>query len=556
MSIRHNFLWNVSAALLLVLLSGCVAVPTVTPGRSLDAYKADPKNEGVLVLSSVVNTGEVGQLMTVRLQAQDAPLPPGKKASQVLPPEFTLSNQMSAKSRDLSLFFGSLPAGRYKVIELSFGFKYLNLRGGSLLSDIVVDAGKTTDLGMIVLTAANFKVLVGRSHKYTSSKWLIDRYFADEPLLNRSQAGGWIEAIPEDDVAEAYALIYTQGIGSIAETSANEVVAGTRLGKVLARNAEGRWRVLAQTGSYDAVTFVSPYTGHQPGAVLALTDAGEAYKVVNGKAEAVSLGNLPRGRIFFLDSNASGSRWLVGVNHDNKAELFTAASLENGQWTSLFADDVSFSNWSGMRNAWAAKAPNGVVFASSIHPEVRCFDYTTEQWTSLAVPDKRTVVDLKVNPTTGKIGLLTSPGGGFAGIFAKSHIADSCSGAWKTIKTPYSVEVAAPIWLNDDALAVVGGVFGDEGIYVSTDNAKTWNKRGKESVLSDNFYQTANNGLFLVSKGMHGFELVSHSGDGGASWKLELSSFDPNLLKAQENSKDNAPATESAADKDKKSKSP
>lgn len=551
MSTRQTVLWKAIVALWLVLLAGCVAVPTVTPTRSLMEYQADPKNEGVLVLSSVVNTGEVGQILTVRLQAQDAPLPSGKKPGQVLPPEFTLSNQIGGKSRDLSLFFGSLPAGRYKVIELSFGFKYLNLRGSPMLADFVVEAGKTTDLGMIVLTAANFKVLVGRSHKYKNSKWLTDRYFANEPLLSHSQEGGWSQPIPADDVAEAYALTYTQGISSIAEINTNEVVAGTRLGKILARNTEGRWRVLAQTGTYDAVTFVSPYTGQPAETVLALTDAGEAYKVSGDKAEPVSLGNLPRGRVFFLDSNASGSRWLVGVNHNDKAELFTSSSLENGQWTSLFADDVSFSAWSGMRNAWATKAPNGVIFASSIHPEVRCFDYTTEQWTSLAVPDKRTVIDLKVNPTTGKIGLLTSPGGGFAGIFAKSHIANGCAGAWQTIKTPYSVEVAAPIWLNDDALAVVGGVFGDEGIYVSTDNAKTWTKRGKESVLSDNFYQTVSSGLFLVSKGMYGFELVSHSGDGAATWKLELSSFDPNLLKVQESGKEKAPPK----DTEKKAKS-
>lgn len=552
MSTHQKSLWKASAALALVVLSGCVAVPTVTPSRSLDAYRVEPKNDGVLVLSSVVNTGEVGQLLTVRLQAQDAPILPGKKAAQVLPPEFTLSNQMSMSSRDLSLFFGSLPAGRYKVIELSFGGKYLNLRGGSLLSDIVIEAGKTTDLGMIVLTAANFKVLLGRSHKYQDSKWLIERHFADEPLLKNSQAGGWAQPIPEDDVAEAFALLYTQGIASIAETHAKEVVAGTRLGKVLTRNADGRWRLLAQTGTYDAVTSVAPYVGQPEGTVLALTDAGDAYKIVKGTAEPISLGNLPRGRIFFIDSNASGNRWLVGVNHDNKAELFAASTLEGGQWTSLFADDVSFSAWSGGRNAWAAKSPTGIVFASSIHPEVRCFDYDTEQWSQLAVPDKRTVIDLKVNPTTGKIGLLTSPGGGFAGIFAKSHIVNGCAGTWQTIKTPYSVEVAAPIWLNDDALAVVGGVFGDAGIYVSTDNAKTWSKRGKESVLSDNFYQTAHNGLFLVSKGMYGYELVSHSGDGGANWQLELSSFDVNLLKAQ----DNVKTKPAEAEQGKKSKSP
>ncbi len=519
-----------------LILTGCATTNRPLSSRTIAEYSVDQKDEGLVVLSTVIHTGEAGQISSIVLEKQpsDGEVT-DKKGKAKLPTSYLLYNKISQKSNDLSLFFNPLPAGNYKIIRFNTGNKYIDLKN-SLLGEISVVPGKTIDLGMIVITAANFELFIGRSEKFTDSSQLVDRFFPEETIISKPRLSGWSNAKSEKDIAEIFALNHVQGIQSIAELATGEIVAGTRLGTLLKRNQQNKWRILLRLDFYDAFTYVASLPDSELGDFIGVTDYFKAYRINGNQYSELNLGDLPSGRIYLIDYNEVDARWYIAVVVDNKLELFSSTQLEKGQWELVKSADISFSSWSGAQYAWFTKANNGLVFAASRATEISCFDYQNNQWTNLSVPDKRSVIDLRVNPITGALSILTSPGGGFGGVFAKSYVSNSCTENWTQIKTPYSVEVAAPIPMNDGSLVVVGGVFGDEGIYGSIDGGKKWSKLSDEKVLTQNFFQSKNNGIFMISKGSWGVEYIQQSDDEGKTWDTELSSINYEMLKASQKS--------------------
>ena len=513
--------------LFILLLAHCAALPTVKQARSPDEFSANRKNEALIVVSGVVNTGEVNQISYLRLQSLDAPLVKGKP--NPAPPEYLLNTVNSGKSKNISLLVGSVPSGRYKVSEINFGGRYLDLKTNKGLSDLEFQANGVYDLGMIILTAANARVLVGLSSQFPDNQQLIKRYLPANDLLKDAKVGGWIETSPKKDpIAEYFALSHPQGLSNLVESLDGEIFAGSRMGTVVARNTSGKWRIVGRTGTYDQITLVIPNPEGAKDSTYAFTENGDTFLLESDKVTKVEMGNFPKGQVFFLQHNAQRTRWFVGVTHDKKSELLTANSL-NGQWEVVYSENVEFSAWSGARNVWTGRLPNGFVFASTNSSDVRCYDFQSEKWTLTGIPKKRVLLDLKTNPKTGAIGILTGPGGGFGGAFATPFFSNQCGAGWTEIKSPYTVQVAAPIPLNDSSIAEIGGVFGDAGIYVSTDNAATWKKQSDKAIMVERFFQTISNGLFVVSSGASGFEQVFNSKDNGSTWQLELSSFDQRL---------------------------
>lgn len=527
MSIIRTYLTQCIAVMLLASLLACASAPKIHTGRSVNDYNNDPLNEGMLIASSVVNTGEIGQIQSIQLLRTNLAADATKK-------EYLITNQISGKSRDLSLFFGALPSGKYRIVQVNSGGKYVRYDTPSpWLGEFEIKAGQTSDLGMIVMTAANFKVLIGRSRKFTNSSELIQRFYADNATLS-NRINGWTTPISETDYSEFFALKHVQGIGNLAELPSGEIVAGTRLGTLLIRDTQGKWRIAYRKDFYDAFTFVASLPIDHNADFMAISDNNESYVFESGVLKPFELGNLPNGKITFLDSDKSASNWYIAVNEDKKFNLYHSTKLENGDWKKVDSSDISFSSWSGQRNAWAIKSKTGLILGSSEKPVIRCLNYQTQQWTTSKIPNERTLTDLKTNIITGELSILTSPGGGFGGIFAKSYMSPACGSAWEQITSPYSVEVAAPIPLNSRDIAVLGGVFSDEGIYGSNDRGKNWKKLTDQSVLTHNFFITQRNGLVVIDKGNLGVESVRQSDDDGKTWDLELSSIDYSLLKANQ----------------------
>lgn len=109
------------------------------------------------------------------------------------------------------------------------------------------------------------------------------------------------------------------------------------------------------------------------------------------------------------------------------------------------------------------------------------------------------------------MGLLTSPGGGFAGVFAKTHFTRDCGKTWTQTNSPYNVKVMPPLILPSGAILETGGVFGDKGTYGSNDGGKTWTKYSSEVSFSEVVWSLPRSGLIGVSRGQFGIENIQHS---------------------------------------------
>ena len=139
------------------------------------------------------------------------------------------------------------------------------------------------------------------------------------------------------------------------------------------------------------------------------------------------------------------------------------------------------------------------------------------------------------NGPTGVRGVLTSPGGGFGGVFAKTHYSADCGQTWTPTASPYKVKVAAPLMLGSGTLIETGGVFRDSGLYGSTDEGQTWTKFTDKVDAGNVLWAFEDVGLLSVSNGAQGIEYVRFSADDGRNWTLELSNINFKVLQQQLN---------------------
>ncbi|MBB1270099.1 hypothetical protein [Shewanella sp. SR44-3] len=501
-------------------LQGCVTTEQVA---DVGAYSTNKAKLGLVVLSTTVNTREIPQISSVTLERVN---PENKNKSE----RHYLINQMSGKSTVTSLFFGGLPSGEYKIIQVSApafgGSKFLDISDSKLTGNFNIVPGTVVDLGRLILTAVNTKAAVGRSKLIVNNSNLIDRFFKHEPeLINPNKVTGWIEPHKTIDEVEQLALDYPQGISSFAETQDGQVIAGTNLGTTLVRSVGGKWQVLSRNENLHQISALVSYDIDDSIAIVA-DEYGALYRITkNGDIVTLAKGNLPDGRIVFINSSEQYDHWFVGLERDGLSELYSANSLESGLWNLERKVEIGMNVWSGMQGAWYWNRPDGIGFASSKEDTVSCFDYNKKEWMSHLTPSKRTIISVSTAEGNDSIGVLTSPGGGVAGIFAKTHISDDCGKSWLEIDSPYTVKFSAPLVVKDKFILETGGVFSDEGIYASKDNGKSWFKITSEKYLTERLWMSKSNGLFSVTNGAYGFETLENSKDLGSTWELEFSSF-------------------------------
>jgi photosystem II stability/assembly factor-like uncharacterized protein len=140
-----------------------------------------------------------------------------------------------------------------------------------------------------------------------------------------------------------------------------------------------------------------------------------------------------------------------------------------------------------------------------------------------------------VNPT-GSIGILTSPGGGFGGIFSGLYLTRDEGRSWQEVKTEFSVKIAAPRETAKGTLLLPGGVFSNPELHASRDGGKTWQKASDFS-LDRTLHAMPSGAMLAVDLGQSGLFAVRHSGDEGATWSNEYSNFDRAAYEADQRNK-------------------
>ncbi len=498
-----------------VALSGCATSAAVDPARQ--APKAD---ESVVAVTITGNTAQVTAMDTLTVAR-------GKQADGSSGGLFVLRQLAPGLARDTSLFVGVLPAGDYRLVQIS-NFqtrRFLNIteKMGERLGHFRIVAGQATDLGRIVMTPVNTNVVLGRSARITDNKALMARFVPEElRFFEGATNGGWTTPRDPADLAEAYALERPVGADGLMELPDGRIVAGSRLGTVLVRELGGHWHVL-RSEVLQSILSVVP-SDRDDARLFAVGEFDTILRLPTWSSpmEVVDPGNLPPGNLIFIDGNDRDG-WYVGLQHGSQVQLLRSAALAGGDWKVLAADSVATDFFNGGNRAWLWRVPGGLGYALS-SGRIRHLDYASGRWTETKAAANDRLTRIVQNPD-GSLAILTSPGGGFGGVFASLYLSPDFGATWTEVKSDFSVAISPPHRTAKGTLLVPGGVFGKQELHASTDGGKTWQARG-EFPIQRGLELTPTQGLFGVDAGGQGIFGIWHSDDDGATWKPEYSNFD------------------------------
>ena len=112
---------------------------------------------------------------------------------------------------------------------------------------------KSTDLGRLVVSRANFSVDFGRSALVTSNADLIQRFTPDyAKMFGADAVSGWTAPRSPKDKVEEFARAHPAGAECVTELPDGRVVAASRMGAILVRSRPGPAPVPAGAGASGA----------------------------------------------------------------------------------------------------------------------------------------------------------------------------------------------------------------------------------------------------------------------------------------------------------------
>ncbi len=205
-------------------------------------------------------------------------------------------------------------------------------------------------------------------------------------------------------------------------------------------------------------------------------------------------------------------------------QFFQSRQLANGQWTSVRKETLVNSVWSGTPDQfWGWNYRSGFGYATT-HGGIHYFDFNQNKWFDRRIPKDHTLIGIAPDQRE-HLGILTSPGGGLAGVFAGQYYSRDGGINWIELKTEFNIKVSPPRRAKTGELLTMGGVFSKPELHFSTDEGKTWQRRAE--IALDRHITVLPSGLLLsVDRGLHGFFDISTSSDAGKTWSMEYGNFD------------------------------
>ncbi|WP_175016788.1 sialidase family protein [Massilia sp. YMA4] len=499
-------------------LTGCTTMAT-------DPAKTGPVAGQVPVILSITsNTGQVRGTDLIHLDRFDTP---GAATAAAGSQSYTLRRVAAGIGRDTAAFVGNLPPGEYELTQFLDLGTHKSLRLGdsqrAALGRFTVAGSTAVDLGRVIITPLNEKVLVGQSTSLPSNRALLPRLPADYARLFAGTAGQAWSVAPEAALpVERYALNRPVGADCVTELADGRVVAASRLGALLVRATDGRWSAL-RGPSLESLLCVSPVA--LPDAdLLAVGEYGTLLRhAPNGdKLIPVDTGNLPPGDLVRIEGSA-GAGWYVAHRDGSALTIFRSDRLEAGDWQVVARESLAFSFWHGGVGFWMWPTKDGFGYSTSAGP-LRFLDFATRQWRERALPDNRRLIDIRHSPT-GLLSVLTSPGGGMGGIFAKVHTSLDGGEHWTAIESPFKVVISPVTQLANGTMLMYGGAMTQAELQSSTDNGKTWSRLA--DYQHGQVFHALKSGLLVdADLGQFGIFDLRSSGDGGRHWKIEYTTFD------------------------------
>jgi hypothetical protein len=518
----HQLFARVAAALAAIaFVAGCSTTTIVD-----DPLKIAPSSQlKPVVLSITANTSEIrgfDHISVTRLSELQA------KGEPDVTQHFVLKQVVPGMARDTSLFIGALPAGEYYFASFSDSKSNKILRispESKLLDHFVVGSAKPVDLGRVVVTPLNTNVVYGRSKKVTSNALLMQRFSPQHAALFAGGAeSGWktgTDGSPGDAV-EAYAMGKPVGADCITELADGTVVAASRLGTVMRRSTSGRWSAF-HSNALESVLCVIP-TDLPDTELIAVGEFNTLLRKprTENKLVPVDTGDLPPGNLLRIYGSAE-TGWVVAQQRDMDITLYHSKQLDAGQWTVLRKESIAPNFWSGGAAFWTWKTASGFGYVTSAGP-FRFYDEKSASWTEAPVPNNARIINISENPN-GEFGLLTSPGGGFGGIFATAWFSKDQAKTWKTVELPFKIKAYPVQFTMDGAMLSAGGVMSTQELQISRDEGRTWAHHAPYE-LERRFVVLKNGDMIDVNGGAYGLFSIRGSKDGGKTWNYEYSNFD------------------------------
>ncbi|MEY4376013.1 MAG: hypothetical protein RJB26_563 [Pseudomonadota bacterium] len=430
-------------------------------------------------------------------------------------------------ANNLGLYAAVLPAGRYYLSSIAdrVTFRWIDFNAAAQggLGAFDVKPGQSADLGTLMLTPNIGAWLIGRvsEAKTPAEAWREAAPAMESRLASAPTGGGWVESAYSQiffDLQLARGPVGLQGLKELAD---GRLLAPSALGKLLVRSTSGEWTTLTAPRPWPLLWATA---GSSPGEYVALTEWNRfVVFAADGTSREVPMRGLPAGRALFISHSPQGD-WYLAQEVPGALRLYRAAALDAERWEEVGSVQLTQSLWSGNRGAWALETPEGILLVQGSTGLLKHFRYATRTWENHNLTGNRDIQSVDLMPD-GTVSVLTIAAGGFAGMFSGAWISRDYGANWQELNTGYTVKVSPLVVPGDGRVLQAGGVFGDSGIKVSTDNGKTWKQLTEALPVETRLFQSRQNGLFAIRRIAEVHDVLLRSPDGGANWVYEWSSI-------------------------------
>lgn len=507
---------TVAASLVVVtlsLLGGCAVYSTVD-----DPLKLAPQSDLVpIAVSITANTDEINGFDKIQLERAE----PGErlKIAKLVTSNLLMKKVVPGMARDTSLFIGALPPGEYEFTELLDTTSRKSLRVYAL-GRFIVESGKPADLGRLIVTNVDLRVSYGRSKLVSSNAELMQRFAPDYAKLFSTTGGrsGWLKPTDDYDRTEEFARSHPAAATCLTEMTDGRVAAASRMGAVLIRGNDERWRPV---NSPHAETLSCVLPVDLPNAeLLAVGEFGIMVRKPRDSDQLLPIdsGNLPPGNLLAIGGDARHG-WYVVHRKINELSIFHAQQLEAGNWTLVNQYTLPGSWGFGMDAFWIWQDKNSIGYALESGSIVQV-DFATGKLSERSGPPDAKLAGFRHLPDGTETILVKA---GLAGRFPDAYFSRDRE-TWTQIVSPFKVLVSPVIPLPDGRLLLEAGMYNEPALHVSADNGKTWSHYAKYDFHGAPLLMPSGL-LFKVGGGFRGIVTISSSADAGRTWKPEHSSF-------------------------------
>lgn len=480
------------------------------------AASADSSASSPVVLSVTANTAEVYGFDRVRVKRLP---PPGTTSSFFSDDDFQLSAVDGQVGRDTRFLIGFMPPGEYRFVSFHSGNKELKIGEKNLIGTFTVSGGQPVDLGRLILTPVNSKVLIGRIARAPTNVDLLRRHTPGAlKRFTTPAANGWTGPVDGAPELEKYALAKPSGAQCASERADGTVVAASRLGTVLMRSANGRWRAVQGPG-VESVLCVLPVDLPDT-ELVAVGELGTLLRKPRGveQLQPIDPGNLPPGNLLRIAGSPASGWFVISKAGDNMVSLYRSAKLDAGDWKLVLSKPERDRAGRDKDPMFTWQTEAGLGYSSAEGP-MHVFEHATGKWSERALP---TGFNRLMHIAVGSKGQLNAQIANSSWVIVneESMVSNDLGASWTKRKVPVRIPPQPVVEMHDGTMWTTH----NNQIITSSDNGATWPVGGKHN--GETVLPLRSGVLLKFEYPRYGYFSIEASADQGKEWKIEFSNFD------------------------------